>query len=151
MTSIAIRLESLVGARLARELRRFAKFGVVGVSGFVIDFGLLYLLTFWAGLPPWLANACSFTVAVSNTFIWNRLWTFPESRQRPLGTQLAQFFAVNLIGLAINELTFLGSRDALWSHYLTLVWAQSMAKVTASVVALFWNFGVNRLWTWRGL
>lgn len=113
MTSIVVRLESLVGPRVARELKRFTKFGIVGVSGFIIDFGLLYLLTLRVGLAPWLANACSFTAAVTNTFIWNRLWTFPESRQRPLATQLAQFFAVNFIGLIINELTFLGSRDIL--------------------------------------
>jgi putative flippase GtrA len=79
-----------------RELRRLGKFAVVGLSGFSIDFAVLNLLMFRFGLPAWTANTCSFTATVSNTFIWNRLWTFPESRRRPLTTQLAQFFLVNL-------------------------------------------------------
>jgi putative flippase GtrA len=134
-----------------RELKRFGKFAVVGVSGFVVDFAVLNLLMVRFGLPAWQANICSFTVAVTNTFIWNRLWTFPESRQRPLSTQLAQFFLVNLVGLGINTLTFLGSHALIWGKAANPVWGYNLAKATASVVTLFWNFGANRLWTWRGL
>ncbi len=153
------RLSALAGAMLgavrtpgaARELRRLGKFAVVGLTGFAIDFAVLNLLMFRFGLPAWAANTCSFTAAVSNTFVWNRLWTFPESRLRPLTTQLAQFFLVNLIGLGINLLTFLGSHMLIWSHFFASGWGYNLAKATASGVALFWNFGANRAWTWRGL
>ncbi len=151
MNVLALRLGALGGVRGQRELRRFAKFGLVGISGFVVDFAVLNFLLVRLHLPPGFANACSFSVAVTNTFIWNRLWTFPESRQRPLGTQMAQFFLVNLIGLGINTLTFLGSYALLWRHLFTSGAAYNLAKMTASGVALFWNFGVNRMWTWRGL
>jgi putative flippase GtrA len=137
--------------RAALELRRLGKFAVVGLSGFIIDFSVLNLLMFRFGLPAWAANTCSFTAAVSNTFIWNRLWTFPESRRRPLTTQFAQFFVVNLAGLAINMLTFLGSHVLIWSHFFAPGWSYNLAKATASGVALFWNFGANRAWTLRGL
>ena len=154
MPGLTWRLDAITGGRSARwvrEIKRFAKFGIVGATGFALDFGVLNGLIFLAGFPAWLANICSFTVAVSNTFTWNRLWTFPESRQRPIGRQLAQFFLVNLVGLAINETTFLGSYGLLWSHLFGPVWAWNLAKATASGVAMFWNFGANRLWTWRGL
>ena len=137
--------------RAARELRRLGKFAVVGLSHFIVDFAVLNLLMFRLGLPAWEANTCSFTAAVSNTFIWNRLWTFPESRRRPLTTQLAQFFLVNLAGLGINMLTFLGSHALIWSHFFAPRWSYNLAKATASGMALFWNFGANRAWTWRGL
>lgn len=146
-----LHLNTLVAGRGGRELKRFTKFGIVGVSGFIVDFSVLNLLLFWVGLPPWLANTCSFVVAVTNTFTWNRLWTMPESRRRPVHTQLAQFFLVNLVGYAINQGTFLGSHAVLWSHLFGPAWAWNLAKATASGVALFWNFGANRLWTWRGL
>lgn len=151
MNSLSFRLGALAGARGARELRRFVKFGIVGASGFAVDFAVLNLLLFRAHLPPGLANAGSFSVAVTNTFIWNRLWTFPESRQRPLAVQVGQFFLVNLVGLGINTLTFLGSHAYIWGHFLGVAAAYNLAKATASGVALFWNFGANRLWTWRGL
>ena len=67
-----------------REIKRFLKFAVVGAWGFIVDFTILNLLMFGAHFPAWLANTCSFTIAVLNTFILNRLWTFPESRQRPI-------------------------------------------------------------------
>jgi putative flippase GtrA len=154
MSPLAARFDALTGgrgARLNRELRRFVKFGIVGISGFAIDFSVLNLLIFRAGMPPWQANTISFTLAVTNTFIWNRLWTCPESRQRNLVPQLAQFFLVNLLGWGINEGVFLSSHHALWSHLLGSGPAWNLSKATASGVALFWNFGANRLWTWRGL
>lgn len=134
-----------------REAGRFVRFGIVGISGFVVDFTVLSLLMTRAHWVPWLANTCSFALAVSDTFLWNRLWTFPESRSRSLGRQMAQFLLINIIGLGINQTVFLGSHALLWTHLIEGVWAYYLAKATASGVALFWNFGANRLWTWRGI
>jgi putative flippase GtrA len=149
--ALALRINALTAGRGTREIKRFMKFGVVGTSGFLIDFAVLNLLLFGVGLPPWLANACSFVVAVTNTFTWNRLWTFPESRRRPVSRQMGQFFLVNLVGLGINQLAFLGSHALIWQHLLVPALAWNLAKATASAIALFWNFSANRLWTWRGL
>ena len=151
MTSLAVRLGGITGRQGKRELTRFLRFAVVGTWGFAVDFTILNLLLFGAHFPAWLANTCSFTVAVLNTFTLNRLWTFPESRQRPVSSQFTQFLVVNLFGYAINELVFLGSHELLWGHLLSAGLAWNLSKATASGVALFWNFGVNRLWTWRGL
>lgn len=149
--TLSLRINARTGGRGTREIKRFIKFGIVGASGFIVDFTVLNLLLFGAQFPAWLANGCSFALAVTNTFTWNRLWTFPESRMRPLRTQLVQFFLVNLIGLGINQLIFLGSNALAWRHLFTAALAWNLAKATASAVAMLWNFGANRLWTWRGL
>lgn len=151
LEALAVRIDARTGGRGTRELKRFIKFGVVGTSGFLVDFAVLNLLLFGAGFPPWLANTCSFAVAVTNTFTWNRLWTFPESRQRAVSRQLGQFFLVNLVGLGINQSVFLGSHALIWHHFFVPALAWNLAKATASGIALFWNFSANRLWTWRGL
>ena len=96
-----------------KELTRFVKFAIVGAFGAVIDFGLLNLLRGFFGWPLLWANTVSVSVAIVSNFIWNRLWTFPESRERPLHTQFGQFASVNVVGLGINEIVFLGT-DALW-------------------------------------
>ncbi len=150
-----------------REVHRFLKFATVGALGAVIDYGLLNLLILGAGMPKFWANCCSFTAAVLSNFVWNRLWTFPESRERPVGSQLLQFAIINIIGLAINQSIFLSvDRFVLgeaggWYHvsgeiaaFLGIsapVVAYNLSKACATVVALFWNFGGNRLVTYRGL
>jgi putative flippase GtrA len=146
-----------------RELIRFCKFSVVGALGAVIDFGILNLLVQLAGFPKVLANVCSFTAAVISNFVWNRLWVYPETRGAPLRKQFVQFFVVNVAGLAINTAVFYASDRWLLGEIgllagpagaLALVigmahfsLAYNGAKVIATAVVLFWNFFVNRLWT----
>ena len=89
------KLAKLLNSAKAKEIERFFKFALVGTLGAVIDFGTLNLLILIFGLNKALANTCSFTAAVLSNFTWNRLWTFPESRNRPIIPQLVQFFLVN--------------------------------------------------------
>ncbi len=151
----------------SKELTRFLKFSVVGTLGTVIDFGTLNLLILTFGFSKALAKTCSFTVAVINSFIWNRLWTFREARDRPIGPLLVQFFLVSVGGLLLNQAIFL-SLDA-WvlgeagvlaapmaalalniglAHYKL---AYNLSNAVATIIVLFWNFGANRLWTYRGI
>lgn len=132
----------------SQEIERFIKFALVGTSGTVVDFGLLNLLIQVFGFSLVAANTCSFSAAVFNNFIWNRLWTFPESRERPFLPQLAQFTLVNIVGWVINT----GILWSLSTYVLTApLWGYNLAKVIATVVVLFWNFGINRIWTYKGI
>lgn len=135
-----------------KEFERFIKFALVGTIGMVVDFTVLNLLVLLGGLAPLYANPFSFSAAVVSNFTWNRLWTFPESRSRKKRTQLPKFALVNIIGLGINQLIF-----ALALHYLVPLLGlahpldYNVAKLIAIGVVLFWNFGANRMWTYRGL
>jgi putative flippase GtrA len=151
----------------SKEITRFFKFATVGMLGTVIDFGTLNLLILAFGFSKALANTCSFTVAVFNNFIWNRLWTFREARDRPVVPQLAQFFLVNVGGLLLNQAIFLsldawvlGEAGALAAPMAALALnvglnhyelAYNLSKAVATIIVLFWNFGANRLWTFRGI
>lgn len=132
-----------------RELVRFAKFATVGIIGTVVDFSVLNVLILSFGLSKFWANTGSFAAAVISNFIWNRLWTFPESRERSLVPQLVQFALVSLGGYVINQLIFLGL-DSLFLHAWGTL-GYNLAKAIATVVVLFWNFGINRVWTYRGI
>jgi putative flippase GtrA len=144
------RLSRLIDHALAhsREIERFVKFALVGTSGTVVDFGLLNLLIQVFGFSLVAANTCSFSAAVLNNFIWNRLWTFPESRERPVLPQLVQFTLVNVAGWAINT----GILWTLSTYVFTMpLWGYNLSKAIAIVVVLFWNFGINRMWTYKGI
>ncbi len=133
-----------------REIVRFVRFGAVGSLGAVVDFTVLNLAHKVVGLPLVAANSLSFTLAVLSNFTWNRLWTFPESRTRPIRSQLTQFALVNVVGLLINNLILVGLH-ALFRSVISDPWDYNLAKAIAIVIVLFWNFGANRLWTYRGL
>jgi putative flippase GtrA len=133
-----------------KEFVRFVKFAIVGVIGAVVDFGILNLMHkafFW---PLLWANTLSVSVAILSNFTWNRLWTFPESRSRRKREQLPQFALINFIGLGINNAIVVGLA-AVFSHFIADPWHYNLAKAIAIGVVLFWNFGANRIWTYRGL
>lgn len=148
MTISVARIKGLVKENRA-EVVRFLKFGVVGTIGAVVDFSVLNLCIQAFGMEKWMANTFSFSAAVVSNFVWNRLWTFPESRQRPLASQLGQFVLVNVIGLGINQAIFLSLDHYVFGDWGK--WGYNLAKAIAIGVVLFWNFGVNRLWTYRGI
>jgi putative flippase GtrA len=147
-----------------KEVTRFAKFATVGAIGSVVDFSFLNLahklfpwpvflggqISFVTGWPLLAANTLSFTLSVLSNFTWNRLWTFPESRCRPVHQQLGQFAVVNIVGLAINNVILLVAKGIL-SGFIGDPWDYNLAKAIAIGIVLFWNFSANRLWTYRGL
>jgi putative flippase GtrA len=145
-----------------REITRFLKFSVVGTIGAVIDFGLLYLLHSVLGFHIVFSNTCSFTAAVLSNFIWNRYWTYPDSRSKSVQTQLRQFIIVNIVGWGINTGILLLLRfpfghminnlsvyvSSLGNAEISYKLGYNLAKVFATIVVMFWNFGVNRFWTY---
>ena len=136
--------------RRPQELVRFLKFATVGAFGMVVDLTVLNVMHKVFGLPLLVANSISFSVAVVSNFTWNRLWTFPESRQRPIAKQLGQFAIVNIIGLAINNLV-LWTVFNLIKGFIPDPLNYNLAKIVAIGVVLFWNYSVNRAWTYRGI
>ena len=129
-----------------KELERFLKFMVVGTIGFVVDFGTLNLLVLVAGLPVLVANTFSFSLAVISNYTWNRLWTYPDSRSKRIRSQLTQFFVVNVAGWGINTFV-LWALTPLFTGMIGEL-GYNIAKAIATVIVLFWNFFVNRYWTY---
>ena len=148
MTSVVDRVAAFRREHPA-ELARFGKFAIVGTIGAVVDFSILNLGIQVFGLAKWLANTFSFTAAVCSNFTWNRLWTYPESRRESPWRQLAQFFVVNLVGYGINQAVFLSLDRYVFASWG--VWGYNVSKAVAIGIVLFWNYGINRIWTYRAI
>jgi putative flippase GtrA len=150
-----------------KELERFVKFALVGAIGAGVDFAVLNIMKRFFEFVQlgvgWdvaldahqvqlvAANVISFSAAVLSNFTWNRLWTFPESRERPVGTQLLQFSVVNVLGLIINTIVLLIMDHYVFTNFFSERLSYNLAKAFAIGVVLFWNFGINRIWTYRGI
>ncbi len=131
------------------EMNRFLKFAIVGTLGAVVDFGVLNILVLVFGWPKEYANLVSVTCAIFSNFTWNRLWTFPESRDHPVHVSFGKFAAVNLVGLAINQFVFVMADSLIFDDIFPHPIDYNFAKATAVIIVLFWNFFANRRWTYR--
>src|SRR5881409_3487350 len=99
--------EATVRLRAERALRarhnwvQLAKFCTVGASGYIVNLAVYTALLKWAGLHYLAAAACSFVVAVSNNYWWNRHWTFRGQRGH-FAYQGMRFAVVSLVALGAN-------------------------------------------------
>ncbi|MRR32587.1 GtrA family protein [bacterium] len=145
----------------AKERSRFIRFAIVGAAGAVIDFGVFNFLTNLVGYfkehVVW-ASVISFILAVISNFTWNRLWTYPDSRSKPLARQLTQFVAVSVIGLLIRTPLFSFLEKALtlfftgrWSFkpLTPVIVAHNLALAIVILLVMIWNFIANRYWTYN--
>ena len=118
---------------------QLAKFCTVGASGYVVN--LAVFATLLAFDVHYLAAAvCSFLVAVTNNYVWNRTWTFRRQRGH-LVLQGARFFVVSVLALGANLLVL----HLLVQAGLGEVFAQAIAIVLVTPV----NFVGNKLWSFR--
>ena len=143
-----------------KEQKRFVKFALVGALGAVIDFGVMNLLSHFTNMSLVYAGTTSFICAVISNFIWNRLWTYPDSRSRTLINQLGMFFLVNLAGVAIRiptlhyfEPPMLRFFEGVFhtSYDIAEFYAKNLTLAVAVGIVMLWNFFVNRYWTYNDI
>jgi putative flippase GtrA len=141
----------------SRELTRFLRFALVGIVGAVIDFSLFNFQTSLLKIPPIVAQAFSFSAAVCSNFLWNRYWTYPDSRSKSVRFQVVQFFIVNVIGLLVRTplIGWLGPVFiTLFAHTILpfgitpTTAGHNVALAIAVGVVMLWNFFINRYWTY---
>ncbi len=142
-----------------KEQKRFIKFGLVGAFGAIIDFAVFNLLIHFLKIIPVYASIVSFVCAVLSNFILNRYWTFPDSRTKRFRQQFIQFAIVSLVGLGIRSLLF----SPIEKLFLSLatkfipqpfvlsptVIGYNLTLAFLILLVMFWNFFVNRFWTYN--
>ncbi len=125
---------------------QLAKFGLIGVLNTAIDFGILNFLSILTGITGGTniipLNIASFSIAVLNSYWWNKNWVF-EGRKK---SNFVSFLIVSAIGIGINTgtvfvlSTFIsapaGISNSLWLN---------LAKILATLISLAWNFLGYRL------
>ncbi len=143
----------------SRERHRFMRFAMVGAIGAIVDFGTFNLLTSVFKMPAVFSSVCSFGAAVVSNFIWNRYWTYPDSRSKQISRQMIQFALISVIGLLIRTPLFAMLEsplsDLLSNLHIPILstanpdfLGHNLALAIAVGVVMFWNFFVNRYWTY---
>ncbi|NCD41150.1 MAG: GtrA family protein [Bacteroidia bacterium] len=126
----------------AELVGKFLKFGVVGASGVLVDFGFTVLAKEVLGIQKYISNGIGFTLAATSNYFLNRWWTF-ESHNPEVVMEYLRFILISMAGLGINTaiLWVLVSRFKI-NFYLS--------KAGAIAVVTLWNFIMNYLFTFTG-
>lgn len=122
-------------------LYKFIKFGVVGFSGLLVDFGFTYFFRNILKVNQYIANAVGFTIAATCNYFFNRIWTFESNNPKVL-IEFGEFFLISLIGLGINSII-------LWIMVSKLKRKFYFSKLIAIVITTFWNFVANLFFTFN--
>ncbi|MFH0916337.1 MAG: GtrA family protein [bacterium] len=129
--------------RIAGQAVRFI---IVGVINTAVDLVAFYLLGLIPGMPDVAAKGLSYVLGISNSFVWNKYWTFSAGRSERGKREFAVFFSVNIPPLLVNVVVF--SLLGLWIDSGTLL--VRMAKAfAAAVVSVVWNFLGSRYLAFR--
>jgi dolichol-phosphate mannosyltransferase len=124
--------------RRRRNWEQLVKFCVVGASGYLVNLWVFSFLVLVVGVHYIPAAVCSFLVAVTNNYTWNRVWTFRDQRGH-VAYQGMRFLVVSTIALCANLVVL----HVLVQVGLSEVLAQAIAIVLVTPV----NFVGNKLWS----
>jgi putative flippase GtrA len=120
---------------------KLIKFGLVGMAGMAIDFGITWICKEQLRINKYIANSTGFICALTNNYLLNRYWTFAGTNS-PVVYQFTKFLLVSLIGLGINNLLlYLFVKHTKYNFYLL--------KLCVIGIVFVWNYTANLLYTFH--
>jgi dolichol-phosphate mannosyltransferase len=126
-----------------RRFDRLIRFGLVGISGIVVNTAILWTLVHRTGLAVPLASMLATEVAIISNFLLNDRWTFRAgARRHGVWLRLLPFNGVALGGMVLTAVLL-----TTLTNYAGL--PLLIANVLAVGGAMIWNYVMNTRWTWR--
>lgn len=123
------------------QLEEFTTFLVIGACNTALDFCIYLSLTRFIGLYFVIANTISFSITATVSFFLNKHFTF-RNKEKRVHTQYVKFIVVSVLGLLWNNLIIFSFVKFVHLHDIA-------AKVIAIGIVLFWNYGMNKIWSFR--
>ena len=141
--SFALRLYE----RFRAVIHEAAKFGVVGLAGFIVSLGGADVLHFDLGVGKYKAVVTATIAATVVTFLGNRYWAFRHRERVGMGrAKTVLFFVFNGIGLLIQLACVAIVADGLGLQ--GKVW-YNLANLTGIGLGTLFRFWSYRKWVWR--
>lgn len=151
---------------LAFDLKKFLKFGLIGILNTIVDIAVFYIMDCWVirdgptltllGISiiagPYLSNAVSYLAANIHSFFWNRLWTF-QKKGRISGGEVLRYIATSAGYLLISSAGLAVSIRILslplFSTVIPEEWINLAAKIPTFCVTVFYNYLMNKFWVFK--
>jgi len=113
------------------------RYGIVGGIAYMVDFGLLFGLTEYAGIPYLLSAAISFLAGLSTNYALSIFWVFKTRSMESRMAEFSIFAFIGLAGLGFNEFF-------LWTFTSLMGWHYLLSKLAATPLVFLWNFLARR-------
>lgn len=144
LTLLGLFVASIVGKKVL-AIYQMAKFVLVGALNTIVDFGVLNFLMWisgiYAGLFYSVFKGVSFLAASTNSYFWNKHWTFEKKEEAFARQEYFNFLVIVGIGFLINVgiATFVVNIIGPQFGISKELWANVGAFV-AILFAWVWNF-----------
>lgn len=119
-------------------IAQFMKFGIVGVTAFLIDYGLMVALTEFFGVPYLISNTISFTVSVVFNYVASMRYVFERRDDMSRRREFIIFVVLSIIGLILNDLF-------MWLFVSVWFIDYRIAKIIVTVLVAIWNFVTRKI------
>lgn len=132
-------------SKYIKVVYQFAKFGAVGSLNSFVDLGIFNLLTLAFGLPAQGSvlysgfKAISFLSGTTNSYFWNRKWTFEANNNANAG-EAVKFYSIaimsGLFNVGVATLVNNGRPDGMDPG----VWGNIVAPICGILSSFIFNF-----------
>lgn len=109
------------------------RYGFVGGVAFAVDYGTLFVLTHYAGVPYLWSAAIAFILGLVTNYLISISWVFQHSGKMNVWQEFTFFAIIGVIGLGLNELIMYVGTDMMHLHYM-------ISKLISTAIVFFWNF-----------
>ena len=123
---------------MGRLLEQIIKFGIVGLVAFLIDFGVMVVLTELFNVQPVVSATLSFIVSVFFNYVASMRFVFSHREGMSKQREFVVFVVLSVIGLIINDVLMWAGTEIVQLDY-------RFVKLFATAVVMVWNFSSRKV------
>ncbi|MDF2505905.1 MULTISPECIES: GtrA family protein [Clostridium] len=125
------------------KLKHIIRFGCVGCLNTMFDFGIFSLLNSLFGINYIISQIISYSTGTLNSYIFNRFWTFNDTRTNKKTTkEIVQFIVVNSASLGVSLIGLhILMQDISMNSFFAKIISMILAQVVNFLGYRFWVFG----------
>lgn len=132
--------EKIISVLTSEDFIQLIKYGLIGVLGLVVDFGVYSLLAVWLKINPELANFISSSCGLINNFLWNSYTNFKVSDH--MWRRFIEYYIVGQITTLFTTICIF--------IFVTLLHQNTMlVKAISTIIATLLQFGINKKITFK--
>lgn len=122
-----------------RIVTRFSKYGLVGVSTYLLDIGIITALMYFFDFNQTLAIACGFLIGVSVNYYFEYHWVFKGTKRG----EVPGYLIFSIVGLCGLLFIMYGTNTLVEMFDLPLLVARTITGSLLGIFGFFFNAVYN--------